>query len=153
VIGETISPYRIVGEALRRHWWSHMKGVPALSTLRNLEEAPCGEKRALKVVLVLVGLLFLAGVYPLWRLQLDPSEQMLGSAYAALGVFLLPSSITNDSQRISAYFLRLFNVSGRTISIVGDLPRLLSRSGNRESQVGLERTDSDQSARLGFGSG
>jgi len=46
-------------------------------------------ERALKVMLVLVGLLFLAGVYPLWRLQLDPSEQMLGRVYAALGVFLL----------------------------------------------------------------
>lgn len=46
-------------------------------------------ERALKIVLVLVGLLFLAGVYPLWRLQLDPPEQMLGGGYAALGVFLL----------------------------------------------------------------
>jgi hypothetical protein len=46
-------------------------------------------ERALKVVLVIVGLLFLAGVYPLWRLQLDPSEQMLGGVYAALGIFLL----------------------------------------------------------------
>ena len=46
-------------------------------------------ERALKIVLVLVGLLFLAAVYPLWRLQLDPSEQMLGGVYAALGVFLL----------------------------------------------------------------
>jgi hypothetical protein len=41
-------------------------------------------ERALKGVLVLVGLLFLAGVYPLWRLQLDPSEQMLGGVYATL---------------------------------------------------------------------
>jgi hypothetical protein len=48
-----------------------------------------GRERALKIVLVLVGLLFLAGVYPLWRLQLDPSEPMLGGVYAALGVFLL----------------------------------------------------------------
>jgi glucan phosphoethanolaminetransferase (alkaline phosphatase superfamily) len=46
-------------------------------------------ERALKIVLLVVGLLFLAGVYPLWRLQLDPSEQMLGGVYAALGVFLL----------------------------------------------------------------
>src|ERR1700683_2481298 len=46
-------------------------------------------ERALKVVLILVGLLFLAGVYPLWRLQLDPSEQMLGAVYATLGLFLL----------------------------------------------------------------
>ena len=46
-------------------------------------------ERALKVVLVIMGLLFLAGVYPLLRLQLDPSEQMLGGVYAALGIFLL----------------------------------------------------------------
>jgi hypothetical protein len=46
-------------------------------------------ERALKIVLGLIGLLFLAGVYPLWRLQLDPSEQMLGGVYAALGAFLL----------------------------------------------------------------
>jgi hypothetical protein len=46
-------------------------------------------ERALKIVLVLVGLLFLAGVYPLWRMHLEPTEQMLGGVYAALGVFLL----------------------------------------------------------------
>jgi hypothetical protein len=42
------------------------------------QEGTMIRERALKVVLVIVGLLFLAGVYPLWRLQLDPSEQMLG---------------------------------------------------------------------------
>jgi hypothetical protein len=41
-------------------------------------------ERALKVVLVLVGARFFAGIYPLWRLQLDPSEQMLGGVYAIL---------------------------------------------------------------------
>ncbi len=46
--------------------------------------------RALKVVLVLVGLLFLAGVYPLWRWQPNQKfEQMLGGVYATLGIFLL----------------------------------------------------------------
>jgi hypothetical protein len=49
------------------------------------QESTMWRERVLKIVLVLVGLLFLAGVYPLWRLQLDPSEQI----YAALGVFLL----------------------------------------------------------------
>ena len=45
---------------------------------------------ALKVVvLVIVGLLFLASVYPLLRMQLGPSEQMLGGVYATLGIFLL----------------------------------------------------------------
>src|SRR5258707_13344218 len=46
-------------------------------------------ERALKVVLVMVGLLFLASVYPLLRMQLGPSEQMLGGVYATLGIFLL----------------------------------------------------------------
>src|SRR5260370_16599415 len=46
-------------------------------------------ERALKVVLVIVGLLFLASVYPLLRMQLSPSEQMLGGVYATLGIFLL----------------------------------------------------------------
>jgi succinate-acetate transporter protein len=46
-------------------------------------------ERALKVVLVLVGLLFVAGIYPLWRFQADPAEQMLGGLYVTLGLFLL----------------------------------------------------------------
>lgn len=46
-------------------------------------------ERALKVVLLLVGLLFVAGVYPLLRMQANPGEQMLGVVYVTLGVFLL----------------------------------------------------------------
>ncbi len=46
-------------------------------------------ERALKVVLVLVGLLFVVGVYPLLRMQTNPGEQMLGIVYVTLGVFLL----------------------------------------------------------------
>jgi hypothetical protein len=46
-------------------------------------------QRGLKVVLVLVGLLFLAGIYPVLRLQPSPAEQMLASVYVTLGVFLL----------------------------------------------------------------
>src|SRR5947208_3200813 len=51
-------------------------------------------ERALKVVLVLVGLLFLAGVYPLttslWHAnQSDYGDDMMLSLYVALGIFLL----------------------------------------------------------------
>src|SRR5213080_2168823 len=51
-------------------------------------------ERALKVVLVLVGLLFLAGVYPivmyLWRPGNEsPGDAMMLSLYVTLGVFLL----------------------------------------------------------------
>src|SRR5947209_702320 len=51
-------------------------------------------ERVLKVVLVLVGLLFLAGVYPivmyLWRPGNEsPGDAMMLSLYVTLGVFLL----------------------------------------------------------------
>ncbi len=51
-------------------------------------------ERALKIVLVLVGLLFLAGVYPvtdsLWHAnQSMYTEVMMLSLYVALGIFLL----------------------------------------------------------------
>jgi len=51
-------------------------------------------ERALKVVLVLVGLLFTAGVYPLIGSLLHPADSdsgdtMMLSLYVALGIFLL----------------------------------------------------------------
>jgi uncharacterized membrane protein YoaK (UPF0700 family) len=51
-------------------------------------------ERALKVVLVLVGLLFSAGIYPvtvsLWKMnQSDYGDEMMLSLYFALGIFLL----------------------------------------------------------------
>lgn len=51
-------------------------------------------ERARKVVLVLVGLLFVAGIYPivmyLWRPGKEaPGDTMMLSLYVALGVFLL----------------------------------------------------------------
>ena len=46
-------------------------------------------ERVLQVVLGIVGLLFLAGLYPLLKMQPDPAEQMLAVIYVTLGVFLL----------------------------------------------------------------
>jgi hypothetical protein len=56
-------------------------------------------ERVLKVVLVLLGLLFLAGLYPLLRLQMDPTEQMLDSVYVTLGLFLLLASPNPSANR------------------------------------------------------
>ncbi|MGA8869479.1 MAG: DUF6632 domain-containing protein, partial [Candidatus Sulfotelmatobacter sp.] len=56
-------------------------------------------ERALKVVLVLVGLLFVAGLYALWRMQPDPAEQMLGAVYVTLGVFLLLAARNPSAHR------------------------------------------------------
>ena len=45
-------------------------------------------ERALKVVMTLVGLLFVAGLYAITTTN-EPADQMLGVVYATLGVFLL----------------------------------------------------------------
>ena len=47
-------------------------------------------ERALKVVLVLVGLLFTAAIYPLLAMKLDDQAlRMMLSVYVTLGIFLL----------------------------------------------------------------
>ena len=46
-------------------------------------------RRVLQAVLVLVGLLFLAGLYPLLTMHPDPAEAMLGAVYVTLGLFLV----------------------------------------------------------------
>jgi hypothetical protein len=50
-------------------------------------------ERALKVVLVVVGLLFCSGVYPLILMaKQDPALAMMMSLYVTLGIFLLLAS-------------------------------------------------------------
>jgi hypothetical protein len=57
-------------------------------------------ERALKVVLVLVGLLFLAGVYLLVRPPFkDETFQMMLSLYVTLGIFLLLASRNPSAHR------------------------------------------------------
>src|SRR6201997_4132681 len=57
-------------------------------------------ERTLKVVLVLVGLLFIAMVYPLMLfLKQEPALAMMMSLYATLGIFLLLASRNPSSHR------------------------------------------------------
>ncbi|HXB98814.1 MAG TPA: DUF6632 domain-containing protein [Terriglobales bacterium] len=66
-------------------------------------------EKALKVVMVLVGLIFLLGVYPLmmflwpsgWRWQPNQPEyeQMILGVYATLGIFLLLASRNPSANR------------------------------------------------------
>jgi hypothetical protein len=57
-------------------------------------------ERALKIVLVLVGLLFCAAVYPLMLMaKQDPALAMMMSLYATLGVFLLVASRNPSAHR------------------------------------------------------
>src|SRR6185503_18534780 len=105
-------------------------------------------KRALQVVLTLVGLIFLVGVYPLmmylwpsgWRWQPNQPEyeQMILGVYATLGVFLLLVSRNPSANRSLIAFtawsslvhagimsVQAFrNVSERG-HLLGDIPALL----------------------------
>ncbi len=57
-------------------------------------------ERALKVVLVLVGLLFSAGVYPLMAfVRQDPALAMMMSLYVTLGIFLLLAARNPSANR------------------------------------------------------
>lgn len=56
-------------------------------------------ERALKVVLVIVGILFLATVYPLVQMHLEESLQMMLSIYVTLGIFLLLASRNPSENR------------------------------------------------------
>jgi len=58
------------------------------------------QERALKVVLVLVGLIFLAGVYPLTMFfGRDPALAMMLSLYVTLGIFLLLAARNPSAHR------------------------------------------------------
>jgi hypothetical protein len=56
-------------------------------------------ERALKVVLVVVGLLFVAMVYPLVQLREAETLQMMLSIYATLGIFLLLAARNPSAHR------------------------------------------------------
>ncbi|HET7105852.1 MAG TPA: DUF6632 domain-containing protein [Candidatus Acidoferrum sp.] len=46
-------------------------------------------ERALKAVLVVVGLLFVATAYPMLAMRIGEAEQMMLSVYVTMGIFLL----------------------------------------------------------------
>ena len=56
-------------------------------------------ERTLQVVLVGVGLLFVATVYPLVQMHLEETLQMMLSIYVALGIFLLLASLNPSAHR------------------------------------------------------
>jgi len=56
-------------------------------------------ERVLKVVLIVIGLLFIAGIYPLLAMHPDPAEGMLGAVYVTLGFFLVLSAWNPPANR------------------------------------------------------
>src|SRR5258708_4732851 len=64
------------------------------------QEGTMIQERALKVVLVLVGLIFLAGVYPLTMFfGRDPALAMMLSLYVTLGIFVVLAARNPSANR------------------------------------------------------
>ena len=107
-----------------------------------------GRERALKIVLVAVGLIFLFAVYPLmmflwpsgWRWQPNQTEyeQMILGVYATLGIFLLLASRNPSEHRSLIAFtawsslvhaaimaVQAFRNLGGRGHLLGDIPALV----------------------------
>jgi drug/metabolite transporter superfamily protein YnfA len=76
-------------------------------------------ERALKIVLVLVGLLFSAGVYPLMVfVRQEPALAMMLSLYVTLGVFLLLAARNPSAHRSLIAFTAWSSLAHATVMSV-----------------------------------
>src|SRR5437879_12607588 len=81
-------------------------GITVFSTSCKQQEGTMNRERALKVVLVLVGLLFSAGIYPGvtsvrsgWEANKEDALPMMLSLYVTLGIFLLLAARNPSANR------------------------------------------------------
>jgi len=85
-------------------------------------------ERALRVLLVVVGLLFCAGVYPLiLMVKKDPALAMMMSLYATLGVFLLLASRNPSAHRSLIAFAAWSSFAHATVMSVQAYLNFISR--------------------------
>jgi hypothetical protein len=85
-------------------------------------------ERALKVVLVLVGLLFSAAVYPLLAMRLEEALRMMLSVYATLGIFLLLAYRDPSANRSLIAFTAWSSFAHATVMAVQLFYNLIPRS-------------------------
>src|SRR4030088_1878523 len=91
-------------------------------------------ERALKVVLVLVGLLFSAGIYPLtmslWKMnESDYGDDMMLSLYFALGIFLLMAVRNPSANRSLIAFAAWSSFAHGAVRAVLTVPIGTERAG------------------------
>ena len=91
-------------------------------------------ERALKVVLVLVGLLFTAGIYPivmyLWRPGNEPpGDTMMVSLYVTLGIFLLLAVRNPSAHRSLIAYAGWANIAHATVMALMAIHPASDRSG------------------------
>lgn len=84
--------------------------------------------RALKVVLVLVGLLFCAAVYPLILMaKQDPALAMMMSLYATLGIFLLLAFRNPSAHRSLIAFTAWSSFAHASVMVVQAYLNIIAR--------------------------
>jgi hypothetical protein len=87
-----------------------------------------GRERALKIVLVLVGLLFSALVYPLMMfVSQEPALAMMLSVYVTLGVFLLLAARNPSGNRSLIAFTAWSSFSHAALMAVQAFRNLIAR--------------------------
>jgi len=91
-------------------------------------------ERALKIVMVLTGLLFVASLYPivmyLWRPGNEPpGDTMMLSLYFALGIFLLMAARNPSSHRSLIAYAGWANVAHATVMALMAIHPASDRSG------------------------
>ena len=85
-------------------------------------------ERALKVVLVVVGVLFSATVYPLIMLaRQDPALAMMLSIYVTLGVFLLLASRNPSANRSLIAFTAWSSLAHAAVMGVQEIRHMIAR--------------------------
>jgi uncharacterized protein DUF6632 len=75
-------------------------------------------ERALKVALVVVGLLFVATAYPLVAMRIGEAEQMMLSVYVTLGIFLLIAARKPSAHRSLIAFAAWSSVAHAAVMAV-----------------------------------
>jgi O-antigen ligase len=94
-----------------------------------MQEASMMRERALKVVLVLVGLLFAAALYPLLAMSLDDQAlRMMLSVYATLGIFLLLAARNPSEHRSLIAFTAWSSFAHAGVMAVQVYLHLISRT-------------------------
>jgi len=85
-------------------------------------------ERALKVVLVLVGLLFLAGIYPLTMfLWSEAAAAMMLSVYITLGIFLLIAARNPSANRSLIAFTAWSSLAHAAVMAVQAFRNVIAR--------------------------
>jgi hypothetical protein len=75
-------------------------------------------ERVLKIVLVVVGLLFVATAYPLVAMRIGEAEQMMLSVYVTLGIFLLMAARNPSAHRSLIAFAAWSSVAHAAVMAV-----------------------------------